>query len=203
MRHLPVFSAFAYSWMCVCMCACVYVWACACVGWWVRACVRACMRACVRACVRACAFLYVCMHACMSAGVLEKGICCGKVWLVSFCKCTIGLDQICLRIFPHIFVRQFIYGILSDKGNIGMKPAYNSNILKKIRTKHSYYGQMRSDVFYSSSIVFIHISLGQSPQTYGLLTGYPSQSRIAIRNWLGEAARRTDAWTEFQPSAAK
>ena len=30
------------------------------------------------------------------------------------------------------------YGILSDKGNIGMKPAYNSNILKKIRTKHSY-----------------------------------------------------------------
>ena len=39
------------------------------------------------------------------------------------------------------FVRQFIYGILSDKENIGMKPAYNSNILKKMRTKHSYYGQ--------------------------------------------------------------
>ena len=36
------------------------------------------------------------------------------------------------------------YGILSDKGNIGMKPAYNSNILKKIRTKHSY--KMRSEM---------------------------------------------------------
>ena len=32
-------------------------------------------------------------------------------------------------------------GILSDKGNIGMKEAYYSNILKKMRTKHSYYGQ--------------------------------------------------------------
>ena len=39
------------------------------------------------------------------------------------------------------FVRQFIYGILSDKGNIGMKAAHNSNILKRMRTKHSYYGQ--------------------------------------------------------------
>ena len=38
------------------------------------------------------------------------------------------------------FVRQFIYGILSEKGNIGMKPAYNSNILKKMRTRH-YCGQ--------------------------------------------------------------
>ena len=38
------------------------------------------------------------------------------------------------------FVRRFIYGIygiLSDKGNIGMKPAYKFkiNILKKMRTK--------------------------------------------------------------------
>ena len=39
------------------------------------------------------------------------------------------------------FVTQFIYGILSDKGNIGMKAAYNSNILKKMRKSHSYYGQ--------------------------------------------------------------
>ena len=44
------------------------------------------------------------------------------------------------------FVRQFTYGILSDKGNIGLKPAYNSNFLKKMRTKHSYYGQMRSEM---------------------------------------------------------
>ena len=39
------------------------------------------------------------------------------------------------------FVRQFIYGILSEKGNIGIKLAYNSNILKEMRTKHSCYGQ--------------------------------------------------------------
>ena len=37
------------------------------------------------------------------------------------------------------FVRQFIYGILSEKGNIGIEPAYDSNILKKMRTKHSCY----------------------------------------------------------------
>ena len=45
------------------------------------------------------------------------------------------------RIFCETVHIMPYYGILSEKGNIGIEPAYDSNTLKKMRTKHSCYGQ--------------------------------------------------------------
>ena len=52
-------------------------------------------------------------------------------------------------------------------------------------------------------LLFIHILLGQSPQTYGLLTGCPSHVKIAERNAAGRDMVRIAAVGAFHRSAPR
>ena len=67
----------------------------------------------------------------------------------------------------------------------------------------SLFHTIRVNYYYYYYYLFIHILIGQSPQTQGLLTGYPKNESNAWRNRDGDAAVRISDGALFHLSAAK